>query len=113
MTRYIASIVSNLNFSSRDPRNYNVSFGADDTSEITGRMIQVGPVHNGSRLDRGVFETRDDALRAILAFIAVPCVIREVDNGMSTPHLVVCKHSEKMTARVIASQSAKGIFIAA
>jgi hypothetical protein len=121
MTRYIASISQNQSLNSKNPFAWDITVnteGWDDWGDLSwsgpvGRWIPHGPVHNNRRTDYGCFESKSDALMAILDYIAIPCVIRNTEfNGYE--HLVVCPHgNKKARGRVIASRSAKGTFLAA
>jgi hypothetical protein len=113
MTRYIASITQDMNWNSRRPRSWTINIGREDAqytwTRETGRFFQDGPVHNGIRGDHGCFESRRDALAEALNLIAVPCVIREDDDG----YLTVGSHGDRRRGRVVASRSAKGDYFAA
>ncbi len=112
MTRYIACVTSDLNKTRDFMVGYRVSLGIDDPDEpwenVEGRMVQIGPVVNNIREDRGCFPTRAAALTAILDFINWSCVIRQADDGSMS----VRRHGDKGAGKVLASRTKLGTFIA-
>jgi len=114
MTRYIASIDNDMNINSKNPTAWRVSVFPETLdapwTRPAGQWFQIVPVHNNSRTDRACFESRREALIAILDFIGTPCVIRDTQFGMEES-LIVTGHGAKSPARVVASRSASGTFV--
>ena len=109
MTRYIASVTSDLN-RANDPSGYKLAVCPELRASHAplDRLIQGGPVVNNVRLDIGSFPEYGAALAAVIEFIGVPCVIcaDEDDN------LYVKRQGSKIAGRIVASKSRSGIFIA-
>ena len=92
---------------------------ADGPEPVTGALVQIGPVKNDQIHLRGVFETRERALRAALDYVGMPCKILSVRPwGENIERLVVVAHADasrfaEAEVSVAASRTARGVFVAA
>ena len=109
MTRYIASVMSDLN-RTNDPSGYKLAVYPElrASNVASDRLIQSGPVINNVRQDLGSFAEYGAALTAAIEFIGVPCVIYADEDD----NLYVKRQGSKIAGRIVASKSRSGIFIA-
>lgn len=97
---------------------YRLTIGETEDIE-TDRLMQIGPVQNNRAYYRGVFKTRDAALRAALDYIGQPCKLLSVRPwGERAERLVVQAHGERASfpeadVSVAASRNANGVFVSA
>jgi len=100
----------------KSPAAYSVALADEDRPARPLR--QIGPVENGVTRYSGTFLTRNEAMRAAVDVIAVPCKIIEDTNMMDdTVYIrVVTQDAAPINGynrRVLASISNNGTFISA
>jgi hypothetical protein len=113
MPNILASIQYNTSVNKILLRAYKVSMSDTDLTP-TDRLCQHGPVYNNIVTDTGVFSTLQDAVRAILGYVDVPCSLLQTDGA--TLHLVTPgKHSvalaKRLGATLLGRRSRRGTWI--
>lgn len=116
MNNIALRISRNVASPSNMPGAYSIAIMATHDNR-TDRLEQQGPVYNDRLTYRGVYATRQDAVRDALNYVAIPCKLLELADPFGDSRVLVQRLDDKVrledgvTATVIGRRTPVGVWI--
>lgn len=83
---------------------------SDDFGPVTDALENHPPAYNNVTVYKGVFPSKETAAKAIIEYVAAPCIL--VEDPEEEIAFDIRKHGKRGKARIIASRTPQGTFLA-